>query len=77
MGIFEECLESQPTIAKGAKIDALLAKLDKEDSESLRNALLEEGIHHNRIIAVLEKRGYQVGKEAIINWRSVNIKKAK
>jgi hypothetical protein len=75
MGIFEECLEENPSIKKGSKVDALLQKLDKEDRDSLLNALLEPSIHHNRIISVLEKRGYQVGKEAIVNWRSLNLKK--
>lgn len=69
MGIFEECLEARPFAVPGAKVDAVLASLNKEDAESLRQALLHKEIGTKRISEILKKRGYSVGRETIRAWR--------
>jgi hypothetical protein len=76
MGIFEECVEPQQSRQyKGAKIDAILASLTKQDKESLIEALMEESISPERISNVLAKRGIVAGKHAIKYWRMANLKR--
>lgn len=69
MGIFEECLESYQGVVPGAKVDSILSALEKEDSESLRQALGNKDISPSRIADVLARRGHKVGRDAIKAWR--------
>lgn len=69
MGIFEECLEAYQGVLPGAKVDSILESLDKDDAESLRQALLHKDITSSRISDILGKRGHKVGRDAIRAWR--------
>lgn len=75
MGIFEECAAKSGKQYRGAKVDAILASLSKQDKESLLAALTEESISSEKISNVLSKRGILVGKHAINYWRMSNTKK--
>lgn len=69
MGILEECLAPITTVVPGAKIDAILKTLNKEDRQSLEAALREKSISPSRISDVLSKRGMSAGRDSINSWR--------
>ena len=56
-----------------AKIPALLAELDKQDSQDLLVALADRTIQAQVISAVLLERGHNIGRNTISRFRNQNL----
>lgn len=50
-------------------ITQILEQLPEADREDLRKALLDEGIGHQAIASVLNRRGFKVLASSVATWR--------
>ena len=72
VNIGKEIAEVQRNTSIG-KMDKLLLILSKEDAKSLIKVMSDLEISSRVIATVLKGNGHSVGREAVNNWRRLNV----